>query len=97
LAGRDRYETAVLVAREFFAQPNIVGVASGLRFPDALPGGANIAARSGPVLLANPNPPLPPALADYLRSVGISHALLYGGPNVLSDSVATGIARLASS
>jgi hypothetical protein len=95
LVGSDRYATAVLVAREFFAKPSVVGLASGLRFPDALAGGANIAAHSGPMLLATPGAPLPQPLVDYIRAATIDHALLYGGSLVLSDQVAYAIARLA--
>ena len=95
LAGADRYATAVLVAKEFFAEPTVIGLASGLTFPDALAGGANIAAHSGPMLLATPGAPLPRSLIDYIRAVSLEHALLYGGRLVLSDQVAHSVAQLA--
>ena len=95
LAGADRYATAVLVANEFFADPTVIGLASGLKFPDALAGGANIAARSGPMLLATPGAPLPQTLIDYIRASSIDHALVYGGRVVVSDQVLYSVAQLA--
>ena len=85
----------MLVAKEFFTQPTVIGLASGLKFPDALAGGANIAAHSGPMLLTTPGAPLPRSLIDYIRAVSLEHALLYGGRVVLSEQVAYSVARLA--
>ncbi|MEN3272214.1 MAG: hypothetical protein V7636_975 [Actinomycetota bacterium] len=97
LAGADRFATAVLVAKQFFARPSVVGLASGSKFPDALSGGANIAAHAGPMLLATPGAPLPQQLIDYLRDMTIDHAMLYGGQGALSDQVAIAVERLAES
>jgi hypothetical protein len=94
LAGQDRYATAVLVAKEFFKQPSVIGIASGQAFADALSGGSNIAAHSGPMLLATRAAPLPQSLIEYVESASLDHALLYGGTFVLSDQVALSIARL---
>jgi len=58
IVGTDRFATSVMVASKFFlgddgpsSGPTIAGFASGLVFPDALSGGANIGAQGGPLLL----------------------------------------------
>lgn len=94
-AGRDRYATASAVARHFFSGPRTIGVASGLSFPDALAGGANIAIRNGPMLLVARDAPLPPPIIDYVRSQSaIDHSVVYGGTGVVSDRAASELARL---
>lgn len=95
LAGPDRYATAASVAAEFFASPRTIGVASGLSFPDALAGGANIAIRNGPMLLVATDAPLPAAVTDYVRSqAGLDHFVVYGGTRVVTDRAATVLADL---
>jgi len=90
LAGADRYATATSVAQRFFASPTVVGFASGAVFPDALTGGANIAARGGPLLLVPPTGALPPSLSSYLgANPTIRSGVIYGGTFVVGPAVAT--------
>ncbi|HZQ85876.1 MAG TPA: cell wall-binding repeat-containing protein [Acidimicrobiales bacterium] len=85
LVGADRYATAVRVAQRFFPGPTAVGIASGANFPDALPGGAHIAALGGPLLLTDPNV-LSPATENYLTTnmTAIGTAFVYGGAAAVS-------------
>jgi putative cell wall-binding protein len=85
LAGADRYSTAVAVAQRFFTQPAGVGVASGLRFPDALSGGVLLARAGIPLVLAGTDG-IPTASAAYLSSVGggLVSAHLFGGVAALT-------------
>jgi hypothetical protein len=53
LAGKDRYDTARLVAA-MFAVNAPIGVATGLQFPDAMTGGAYMASVGGPLILTDP-------------------------------------------
>ena len=53
LTGADRYATAAAVAG-LFSSPTLVGIASGVTFPDALTGGAYEAHVGGPLLLTDP-------------------------------------------
>jgi len=93
LAGADRYATAARVAQEFFSSPRTVGVASGLSFPDALAGGANIALRNGPMLLVAADAPLPSSVTNYLRTQNaLDHSVVYGGTGVISDRAASVLA-----
>lgn len=87
LVGSNRFLTALTVAEELFEGPPLVGIATGERFPDALTGGAYVAARGGPVLLS-PIASLPSDVADYLEAQpSIQAAYLFGGTAALSAEV----------
>ena len=89
IVGADRYQTAVKTAAAFFSAPTQVGLASGLNFPDALSGGAQIGAAGGPMLLTDPSS-LPSAVASYLAAnqSSITAVDVYGGPAAVSPTVA---------
>lgn len=65
LAGTDRYETAVAVARAL-GSPRTLLLATGRNFPDAVVSGAAAGQRSAAVLFTDDRR-MPPATADYLR------------------------------
>ncbi len=67
LVGSDRYETSSIVAAHFYAAPTAAGIATGLAFPDALDGGADIAGSAGPMLLVRPHD-LPATIQSYLHT-----------------------------
>jgi len=89
LVGADRYATAVMVAGHFFLSPIVVGFASGVTFPDALSGGANIGKAGGPMVLVPPCGALPSSVTGYLGQVkaSVSSGKLYGGPGAVGDDV----------
>lgn len=89
LAGGDRYATAAAIAGEFTA-PDIVFVASGEQFADALAGAARAGALDAPVLLVRPNQ-LPPATAAALTALAPSQIRLLGGEGAVSAAVATAL------
>lgn len=86
IVGADRYETARKVAEAFFTAPGVVGIASGVNFPDALAGGVHVARRGGPLLLAEPAT-LPAVVREYLLTVkeSVAGGTVYGGGAVVSD------------
>jgi putative cell wall-binding protein len=55
VSGADRYETAVEVSKSFFDSANLVVLASGAKFPDALSAGARAARFDAPLLLSPGN------------------------------------------
>lgn len=55
LAGKDRYETAAITAKHFFARAKEMAIASGVSAADATAAGSYIASRGGGVLLTHPN------------------------------------------
>ncbi len=95
-AGTDRYATAAEFARwaldEALAAPDLVGIASGATFPDALCAGAVVGSRGGVLLLTSPVR-LPEAAATFLgdERAEIGSVLLFGGDAAVSDSVRSDI------
>ena len=93
LVGADRYTTATAVATRFFGAPSHVGVATGANYPDALTGGALVAAAGGPVLLADANHT--DAATAYLSQIrgGIDTCWVFGDidaiPNPVADALTT--------
>ena len=89
VVGRDRYDTAVQIARAVLPPATALAVASGVTFPDALAGSAH-AARRGAVLLLTAPTALPSSVSTYLAEhrSGIDSATVYGG----TSAVATGVA-----
>ncbi len=53
LAGRDRYATGVAISRKLWSRSDVVYVASGTDYPDALSGGALAARDRAPILLSD--------------------------------------------
>lgn len=90
LFGSDREATAVAVAEEFFPAPSMVAVARSDNYPDALTGGAHIAAvlAGGPMLLT-PTGQLSPAITSYLcaRHGDVDGAFAYGGTMAIGAGV----------
>ena len=88
-AGDDRYATAAEGSRLAFTDPSLVDVvllATGENYPDALAGGP-LAAREHAPLLLTPHDRLDPATAQELARLAPSRVLLLGGPSALSDTV----------
>lgn len=85
VVGADRFETSVQVAAMFFEAPSLVGLASGVSFPDALSGGALLGRFSGPMLLTAPDR-LTPVVTDYLaqRKGSIEDLFVIGGENAVA-------------
>ena len=102
VAGNSRYDTGAAVAKLFTSKmfftdaTQIVGVATGENWPDALAGSALLAYGGGPLVLTK-GASLPDASADALRSLqsdarsagaSVTQALVFGGSDVVSDGVA---------
>ena len=91
--GKDRYDTSVAVAEQFWSGAggtavSDVGVATGLNFPDALAGGAQIPP-GGPLLLTTPDQ-LPSTVNTYIQRISCSVTLpsyIYGQSDVVTDNV----------
>ena len=98
ISGTDRYETAAQVAQTFFHIPAVVGVATGVNFPDALAAGPDVASKDAPLLLVSPSGALPPGttgqLLDYSQT--LLRALVFGGTTSVADSVGAQVGTLAS-
>ena len=89
LVGADRYATAAAVAATFFPAPTTVGIATGLNFPDALAGAAQLATAGGPLLLTTTTV-LPATTGSVLTAAraSITTTHFYGQIDVVADPVA---------
>jgi hypothetical protein len=99
IVGTDRYQTARKVADIFWGdpatrgtEPVLIGLATGLDWPDALAGGANVVGY-GPLLLTRTDS-LPGATAAAITSMvnnvdttPIQWGVVFGGPDVVTDGV----------
>jgi len=96
IAGTCRFTTAEAVARESvrrgWSSGQVVGIATGQNFPDALAGGAATGARNGVMLLTR-STALPINTASFLheRTAGLSKIKVYGGIGAICDTVHTSV------
>lgn len=91
IAGADRYATAAAISASAFPTgSNLVFVATGSNYPDALAAGADAARQRAPILLVGTSD-LPPATAAELTRLRPTHIVVMGGPTVVTDAV---VARL---
>jgi putative cell wall-binding protein len=92
LAGQDRFETNIAIARKFNSNPSTLYLATGYGFADALAGSV-LAARSGdPIIFINPaQPTLPKATAAYFAGLSAENAdpnlVSFGGSGVVSYGI----------
>lgn len=77
--GADRYETAVLTARDFSASGNAVILASGVAYPDSMSAGSLFSNFAGPVLLVEPGNTLSPAVKAEMHRLAPSRVFVLGG------------------
>jgi len=100
LAGADRYGTAVALVDEAVragATRTPTLLASAADFPDALAAVAAAHALGGTLLLVHPESVAgSPVIRDYVRqhAEGIDAAVVVGGPNAVSETVADEVRRL---
>ncbi|MBN2840284.1 MAG: cell wall-binding repeat-containing protein [Coriobacteriia bacterium] len=97
LAGSTRIETAVAVSAFGWPQSDSVVIATAWQFPDALVGGPLATLLGAPILLTQPGS-LPPVVADEIRRLGATSAIVLGGTGavtqgVIDDLVELGISR----
>jgi hypothetical protein len=95
VSGRDRYETAQLVAQNFFWPPSVAGVADGRTWPDAATGGAAMAQLGMPVVLVNGST-VPAATQSWWRLTrsATDTVLAFGGSAVVPDTAVRTAQRL---
>lgn len=93
-AGVDRYATAAAVSREAFPDgADVVYLASGRDFPDAVAASAAAGAADGPVLLTLPTA-LPSSTTTEIRRLSPDRIVVVGGTGVISSGVASAAKKL---
>jgi putative cell wall-binding protein len=92
IAGADRYATAAAISRAAFPSgSDLVYVATGDNYPDALAAGAAAAYRKAPILLVRSNA-IPAATAAELLRLDPSRIVIAGGTGAISSAVAAQLA-----
>ena len=86
LSGADRFATSVAINDAAFDSANIVFLATGFGFADALAGGA-FAGPLGAPLFVVPGTCVPPAVLEQIGQLGARNVVLLGGTSVLTSSV----------
>ena len=87
----DRYGTAAKVSNANFGPGvNVVYVANGLNFPDALAAGPAAARHGGPILLVQPGA-IPPSTAAELDRLNPDRIVVVGGSSQVSAAVETAL------
>ncbi len=95
-SGSDRYATsAAISAATFDVDVDVVYVATGTAFPDALSGAAAAGKLGGPVLLVNPNS-IPTSIASELVRLKPARIVVLGGTGAVSASVESQLAGFVS-
>ena len=86
IAGSDRYETSVNVAKELDVRLQSVNLATGLGFADALTGSVHAAVNEEPVILTRPNKLSTPA-KKLFEDYGTNTFTIFGGPAAVDFAV----------
>lgn len=95
LAGNSRYATAIKISQAGFPTgANVVFVATGLDYPDALAAGPAAAEMGGPVILSDPTTLLPEVKAEIER-LAPTHIYVVGGTGRISDAIKTQLTTIA--
>lgn len=94
--GSDRYGTAAQIARKSIERRwldvDMLGIATGLSFPDALAGGAACSVYGSPLLLTDPTS-LPSSLNYFINEhdASVGRVDVFGGTSVVSDAAKNAI------
>lgn len=87
IGGANRYETARHVAGQYPTGVDVVYVATGTDYPDALAGAARAGYNNGPVLLVQPGN-VPDATRRAMQVLKPYRVVVLGGPNAVNGAVA---------
>ncbi len=98
MSGTDRFAAAASISRATFTGVPDVGlpvvyISSGLKFPDALAGGAAAAAAGGPILLTAADGEVPLATAQELERLRPQRIIILGGPATVGEATAVRLAE----
>lgn len=92
VAGADRFATAVEASKRAYPDgADIVVIATGANWPDALGGSALAGAAQGPLLLTQPTA-LPASVAEEIARLGATRAYILGGTGAVSAAVEADLA-----
>ena len=89
LGGKDRFDTAAMIAKEVKGKSDKIFLASGEseRLADALAIAPVSAMKNAPVLLVQNNKKLPKVTMDAIKAMGVKEIEFVGGEKAISDSI----------
>ncbi|MFG6495393.1 cell wall-binding repeat-containing protein [Fictibacillus sp. UD] len=85
IAGKDRFETSLAIAKKFYPTPNNAALANGLVFADALSGSRHAWINKGPVVLIQKD--YVPAHSVAYLSNELKRIWMLGGPATVTDKI----------
>ncbi|MBH0008361.1 cell wall-binding repeat-containing protein [Salinibacterium sp. SWN1162] len=94
LSGADRYSTAVAISQEYKPGVDVIYVATGDNYPDALSAAPAAAMQGGPLLLTPPTG-LPTVVKNEIKRLKPALIVVVGGEGVLSKSIYSQLSKLA--
>jgi putative cell wall-binding protein len=86
IAGQNRYDTSVQVAKHIVNSSNQIFLTTGTNSPDPLSIAPYAGMKQIPILLSNKNQ-LPTEVSNYVKQNGITKVTLIGGETVLSNDI----------
>lgn len=96
ISGADRFATAAAISKAGWADgSNLVYVATGANYPDALAAGAAGAHHRAPILLVGPDR-IPASTLAELQRLGPDRIVVMGGSSVVSDGVVAALRAIAA-
>ena len=93
LAGSDRYQTAAQISRQNWDTSDVVLLATGVQFPDALSASGLAGSYDAPVLLTRPDVLLN-SVRDEIVRLGATRVIVVGGTSAVSSGVMTAVGGL---
>lgn len=90
IAGSNRYQTSVLVAKQAYPKANKIFVASGENPADALSVGAITGKEKSPLVLVSKNN-IDNSLLSFVKDNKVSNIILFGGENSITNEVANNL------
>lgn len=94
LSGANRYSTAVAISQEYEPGVDVVYVATGSNYPDALSAAPAAAKQGGPLLLT-PSSTLPSYVRAEIKRLQPKLIVVVGGSSVLPNSIYSELSALA--
>lgn len=94
VAGANRYETSVVVAKKFFNNPESAVLAYALNFPDGLSAGPLAYNMEAPLILTATGAQA--KAVEYTKAAGIKYGIVTGGPKLISDAAVKEIFQMGA-
>jgi putative cell wall-binding protein len=91
IAGDDRFDTSVELAKYFELDTELFYIATGMGFSDAIAGAALAAKQGTGILLVGSS--LPASVRDFLYSGKVMEAVVFGGANAVSATVLNNVSK----